>query len=174
MKTILALIFLTTLSWAGVHDITETGIEGQPYPMSSLKGKVVLIVNIATQCGYTSQLEDLEKLYQKYKDKNFVVLGVPTNDFLWQTPEDDMKVKEFCQKNYQVSFPLLKKHTIKGKKMRPLFKYLTEEGSEKLRGSVGWNFEKFLVNKNGELVERFKSSVKPLSTDVVKSVEAQL
>lgn len=164
-------VLLPTLSWGGFYDLKEMSIEGKEYDFKALKGKVVLVANIASQCGYTSQLEDLEALWKKYKGRGLVVLGVPTNDFGGQTPEDDKGMKEFCQKNYSVSFPLLNKRTVKGAEMRPLFKYLTKESKKELQGDVSWNFEKFLLDKNGTLVARFGSSTKPMDSEITKKIE---
>ena len=133
--------------------------------LAPYKGKNVLVVNIATRCGYTPQLEGLEKLHQSYKDKNFVVVGVPSNDFGKQTPEEDREVVNFCKLNYGVSFPLTGKTVVKGPNKHPLFKKLTP--SEE----IAWNFEKFLINQRGELVGRFNSSVEPTSEQVKTSIE---
>lgn len=169
------LVFLAIFSTAYASDfykITEKSIKGEEFKMSELQGKSVLVVNIASQCGFTGQLDDLEALYKKYKDKNFVVLGVPTNDFGGQTPEDDKAMLEFCQKNYNVTFPILTKKTIKGKDKRELYKFLIEAAPEK--GDVSWNFEKFLVNKNGKVVGRFSSRTSPDDKDLNKQIEATL
>ena len=175
MKLIFLFLFLMPFAFAQkFYLISETSIKGSTVKLEEYKGKVVLIVNIASQCGYTSQLEGLEKLYLKYKNKNFVVLGVPTNDFGGQTPENDSKMLEFCQKNYQVTFPLLAKKTIQGEAKRPLYVYLTQESPVSFRGDVGWNFEKFLINKSGEVIGRFKSSVSPQDSELVKKIEASL
>lgn len=158
-----------------LSDIPETAIDGKPYPIGEkLEGKTVLIVNIASQCGYTSQMADLEKLYQKYKDRGFVLLGVPTNDFGGQTPEDDKAMLEFCQKNYSATFPILKKGTIVGEKKRELYKFLTERSPKKFQGGVDWNFQKFLVNKKGEVVGRFSSSTRPFDEKITRAIEKNL
>ncbi len=174
MKWFIVFLLSTTFAWADLYSVKEMGIDGQEFKMESLKGKVVMIVNIASQCGYTFQLKNLENLYQKYQSKNFVVLGVPTNDFGGQTPEDDVGMKEFCQKKYNVTFPLLKKQTIQGKEKRELYRFLTEQGSKKFQGEVDWNFEKFIVDKSGVVVERYKSSAGPLDSKVTKKIESLL
>ena len=171
---ILFLAFMSTAMAQEIYSIKDKTIKGQDFSMSELKGKTVLIVNIASQCGHTRQLEGLETLYKKYQAKDFVVLGVPTNDFGGQTPEDDKGMLEFCQKNYQVTFPILTKKTVQGKNQRELYKYLTKKTSKDLRGEIGWNFEKFLVDKNGKVVERFKSSVLPDERIFLKKIEAAL
>jgi glutathione peroxidase len=167
-------LFLTSAFAGDFYSIKETDIKGKEFNLSQFKGKTVLVVNIASQCGFTGQLEDLEKLYKKYQDKNFVVLGVPTNDFGGQTPEDDKSMLEFCQKNYNVTFPVLTKKTIKGQDKRELYKFLTEKSSKDFQGEVGWNFVKFLVNKDGVVVARFTSYVNPTSKDITQAIEKNL
>ncbi len=169
MRTfLLGLFFSSSVFAASINGIKEKTIDGQDFSTDSLKGKVVLIVNIASQCGYTPQLSGLEALYQKYKSKNFVLLGVPTNDFGGQTPEDDKGMKEFCTKKYNVTFPLLNKRTVQGKEKRPLYQVLAANED------IGWNFEKFLINKKGDVVGRFKSGVSPDDKDLQKKIEAEL
>lgn len=174
MRFLFLLCLMMNVAMASFYDITEKGIDGQDFKMSDLKGKVVFVVNIASQCGYTPQLEKLESLHKKYKDQGLVVLGVPTNDFGGQTPEDDKSMKEFCQKNYSVTFPLLKKKTVQGKEKRELYKFLTEQTEKKFQGEVGWNFEKFLINKNGEVVGRMRPSLDPLDKQSLTQIEALL
>lgn len=175
MMRLFFFLFLTNIAWSSeFYSIKEKSIKGEEFKMSDLKAKSVLIVNIASQCGFTGQLDDLEALYKKYKDKNFLVLGVPTNDFGSQTPEDDKNMLEFCQKNYQVTFPILTKKTIKGKEKRELYKFLTEKSPKQFQGDVGWNFVKFLVNKKGEVVARFTSYVSPDDKDLIKAIESSL
>ena len=171
---ILMMLFMTSAFAQEIYSIKEKSIDGKDFLMSDLKGKAVLIVNIASQCGYTSQLEDLEALYQKYKAKGLVVLGVPTNDFGGQTPEDDKAMAEFCSKTYKVTFPLLTKKTIEGKEKRELYKLLTERTSKEIKGNVGWNFVKFLVNKKGEVVARYSSNVKPSDSELNSKIESVL
>lgn len=171
------MIFFALMTHAMAQDfysISEKSIKGEDFKMSSLKGKTALIVNIASQCGYTNQLDGLESLYKKYKDKNFVVVGVPTNDFGGQTPEDDKGMLEFCQKNYNVTFPVLTKKTIQGKEKRELYKFLTEKTPKEFQGDVAWNFEKFLINKEGNVIGRYKSSVKPDDSELLKKIESSL
>ena len=168
------MLFVTSAFAQEIYSIKDKTIEGTDFEMSSFKGKVVLIVNIASQCGYTSQLENLEALYQKYKGKGLVVLGVPTNDFGGQTPEDDQAMKEFCTKKYKVTFPLLSKKTIQGKEKRELYKYLTEKTPKKFQAEVGWNFEKFLINKKGEVVDRMRSSLEPMDKEMFSKIEPLL
>jgi len=171
------MIFLALMSTAFASDfysIKDKTIKGEDFKMADLKGKTVLVVNIASQCGYTPQLDGLEALYNKYKAKNFVVLGVPTNDFGGQTPEDDKSMLEFCQKNYNVTFPVLTKKTVQGKEKRELYKYLTEQTSKEYIGEIDWNFEKFLVSKDGKVIGRFKSKVKPDDKELTSKIESSL
>lgn len=175
MKLILAALFLSLSAFAqDIYKIKDTTIDGDAFTMDSLKGKVVLVVNVASQCGYTPQLSELEALYQKHKDKGLVVLGVPTNDFGGQTPESDVGMKDFCSRNYNVTFPMLRKSTILGKEKRPLYAYLTDKTDAKFRGDVSWNFEKFLVNRKGEVVGRFKSKDKPMDEAITSAVKKEL
>lgn len=175
MRFLAALLFLVNVAFAqDFYAIKEKSIKGDEYKMESLKGKTVLVVNIASQCGYTKQLEGLESLYKKYQEKNFLVLGVPTNDFWGQTPEDDKEMLEFCQKNYNVTFPILTKSTIKGKEKRELYKFLTEKTPKEFKGEVSWNFEKFLVNKEGKVIGRYGSSTKPDDSKLIQAIESQI
>lgn len=175
MKALVLFLCLISTAFAQeIYKVKDKTIDGKDFDMSSMKDKSVLVVNIASQCGYTPQLAELEALYQKYKSKGLVVLGVPTNDFGGQTPESDVGIKDFCSKNYNATFPILSKRTIKGEEKRELYKYLTEKTSKELKGEVEWNFEKFLVNKKGEVVARYKSKVKPMDEEIIKAVEASL
>lgn len=140
--------------------------------LSQYKGKPVLISNIATKCGYTPQLEGLESVYKKYKDKGLVVIGIPSNDFGGQTPEDEEGVKKFCKLNYGVSFPLTAKTVVKGEKKHPLITHLLSQSDNK--DEIAWNFEKFLLDKDGKVVSRFKSSVKPDSKEITEKITSIL
>lgn len=158
-------VFSSTVFSQSVHDFEIKDIKGKPLKLSRYKGSPLLIVNIATQCGYTGQLGDLEKLYQTYKSKGFEILGIPSNDFGGQTPEEDLEVAKFCKLNYGVSFTLSKKSVVKGTSAHPLIKFLIkkDDGTE-----ISWNFEKFLIDANGKLIKRFKSSVSPLDNKIIK------
>lgn len=135
------------------------------------KGSPTLIVNIATQCGYTPQLEGLETLYKKYKDKGFKVVGVPSNDFGGQTPESDKEVKKFCKLNYGATYTIAKKTVVKGDAKHPYFKSLIKQDGN---GEISWNFEKFLIDKNGKLVKRYRSNVKPTAKEITNAIEKML
>ncbi len=175
MRALLIMLCLMGQAYAqNLYGIQEKSIEGKEFNTDSLKGKVVMIVNIASQCGYTTQLAALETLNQKYKEKGFILLGVPTNDFNGQTPESDEGMKEFCSKKYNVTFPLLNKRTVQGKEKRPLYKFLTEKTPKKFQAEIGWNFEKFLVNKKGEVVGRFRPSLAPDDKSITEMIEKNL
>lgn len=168
------LIFGVAMSQAAdsLYQQTVTTIEGKKMSLSDYKGKPLMVVNIATQCGYTPQLSGLEKLYQKYKAKGFVVVGVPSNDFGGQTPEADKDVKKFCQVHHGVTFPLTSKASVLGDKKSPLVSWLLKEGPS--AKDIAWNFEKFLINKEGKVVQRFGSSTAPDDAALVSAVEKTL
>ncbi len=158
------------LSAAGsVYDFTLKSIDGQSAPLASYKGKVLLIVNVASKCGFTPQYTGLEALYEKYKDKGLVLVGVPANNFMSQEPGTDEEIKTFCTRTYNVTFPMMSKVSVKGSDQAPLYQYLTSQG-----GDVKWNFTKFLVDKKGNVVKKFDSPVKPDSPELVSAIEAAL
>ncbi len=161
-------------SGKSAYDFSVVDVEGKPATLSSFKGKVALIVNTASKCGYTGQYKDLQELYAKYKDKGFVVLGFPSNDFGGQEPGSNKEIKTFCETNFNVKFPLFDKGAVKGAQKQPLYKFLTEEAGDAYKGEVGWNFEKFLVDKKGHVVGRYKSGVKPSDSDLTKILESSL
>ncbi len=154
-------------------DETIKLIPSGQFTESDLKDKVVLVTNIATQCGYTGQLDDLEALYQKYKSKGLILLGVPSNDFGGQTPEGNEEVAKFCKLNYGVTFPLSFKQVVSGEGKTELIKKLISSDPKKM-GEIKWNFEKFIVDKSGNVVGRFRSDTKPLSEDITKLIESKL
>jgi glutathione peroxidase len=148
---------------------------GQDVDLSKYQGKVVMMVNVASKCGYTPQYKGLEALYKKYADQGFVILGFPANNFGHQEPGTDTEISEFCQKNYGVDFDMFSKISVKGDDQAPLYKYLTSNDTDpKFAGDVAWNFEKFLIGRNGEIVNRFRSKVTPESEEITKAVEAEL
>lgn len=151
------------------------GIDGKEVDLSQYKGKVVLLVNVASKCGYTKQYTGLQALYEKYGKDGLVVIGVPANDFGAQEPGTDDDIQKFCSSKYSVTFPLLSKVSVKGKEITPLYHYLTsKETNPSYAGDIGWNFEKFLINRKGEVVGRFKSGDEPESDKVVKAIKAEL
>jgi glutathione peroxidase len=157
-------------SQVSVFDRPELfGTELEPY-----KGSVILVVNTASQCGFAGQYDALEDLHKKYAAQGLVVLGAPSNDFLGQEPGSDAEIQSVCRINHGVTFPLLPKASVKGIHKQPLFEFLTEHGPADLRGSVKWNFEKFLLDREGHLIGRWRSYVSPQSRAIVNAVEKAL
>jgi glutathione peroxidase len=151
---------------------TMKTIDGKDVDLGTYQGKVVLIVNVASRCGATPQYSGLQALYEKYKDKGFLVLGFPANDFGAQEPGSDEQIKEFCSTKYAVSFPMFSKISVKGPEKAALYKVLTETADPS--GEVGWNFEKFLIGKDGKIAGRFKTRVSPDDAELVSAIEAAL
>ena len=153
-----------------------TDIDGKEYDLSKLKGKVVLIVNVASECGYTPQYKGLQELYEKYEKDGLVVIGIPSNEYGKQEPGTDKEIKEFCSVKYKVTFPMMSKVVIKGDKQIPLYKTLVETTPDE-KGKVqqvGWNFEKFLIARDGTVAGRFKSAVEPTGDVLTKAVKSEL
>ena len=156
-------------------DFTERSIDGKDVSLCSYKGNVVLIVNVASKCGYTPQYKGLEELNKTYRDKGLRILGFPANDFGAQEPGSDSEIKQFCTLNYGVTFDMFSKITVKGDGMNPLYKYLTAGGGNaELAGPVKWNFQKYLVDRNGNLVAVFPSGVEPMSAELTGAIEKLL
>lgn len=150
-------------------------LSGQDVDLSKYAGKVVLIVNTASQCGFTKQYAGLQQLHKKYAPQGLAILGFPANDFGGQEPGTNEQISGFCKANYGVEFDMFSKVSVKGDDKTPLYEYLTSaKTNPKFAGEVGWNFEKFLIGRNGEIVARFKSGVDPTSDEMIKAVEAQL
>jgi glutathione peroxidase len=154
------------------YTIKLKDIDKKNLDLTDLKNKPILIVNVASRCGFTSQYSDLETLHNTYKDKGLVLIGVPTNDFGGQEPGTEESIKTFCQTKYNVSFMMTEKLKSKGTEQHPLFTFLTQSNIE-LKGPVSWNFNKFLISPEGKLVARFGSSTKPLSQKIISSIESQ-
>ena len=166
---------VSLLAASSIYDFTLNSITGQPVPLAQYKGKVVLLVNVASKCGYTPQYKGLEALYKKYEAQGFVILGFPANNFLWQEPGTNAEIQAFCSRNYNVTFPMFAKISVKGSDQAPLYQYLTDKKANPATGGgIGWNFTKFLVDRNGKIVARFDSSVEPESAEVRKAIEAAL
>jgi glutathione peroxidase len=158
-----------------VLDFHVKDIDGKEVDLAKYKGKVFLIVNTASQCGNTPQYKDLEALYEKHKDEGFEVLAFPANEFGKQEPGSNEEIKEFCSTKYKVSFPLFSKIVVNGKGIDPLYQYLTsKETNPKFGGKIEWNFDKFLVNRNGEVIARFKHRANPSSKEIVTAIETAL
>lgn len=150
------------------YDLKAKTIDGKDFSFSSLKGKRVLIVNVASECGFTPQYKKLQKLFDEYKDKDFVILAFPCNDFGGQEPGSANEIKSFCEKNYGVTFQLMEKVSIKGSNQHPVYQWLTKkELNGKADASVRWNFHKFLIDENGNWVGDFGSMTDPLSDKIV-------
>ena len=156
------------------YDFTVKTIDGKDFPLSSLKGKKVLVVNVASKCGLTPQYAQLEKLYEKYKDKDFVIIGFPANNFMEQEPGSNEEIAQFCSLNYDVTFPMMAKISVKGKEIAPLYQWLTEK---KLNGkedaSVQWNFQKFMIDENGNWVGFASPKESPFSEKIVTWIEKE-
>jgi glutathione peroxidase len=160
---------------SGVLDFTLNSLDGKPAPLAEYRGKVVLIVNVASKCGYTPQYTGLEKIYEKYKDQGFVILGFPANNFGGQEPGTNEEIKTFCSSKYQVTFPMYSKVSVKGADSTPLYQFLTDKQSNPATsGEIKWNFTKFLVDRNGKVIARFEPAVTPESADVTGAIEKAL
>ena len=171
LLVLLPLLWSATMSAASnIYDFTLNSIDGKPAPLESYKGKVVLLVNVASRCGYTPQYTGLEALYEKFKDQGLVILGFPANNFGAQEPGTNEEIKTFCSTKYNVSFPMYAKVSVKGADMTPLYKFLTDTKG----GDVKWNFTKFLADKHGNIVGRFEPAVTPDSAELVGAVESAL
>jgi len=164
----------TTFAASNIYDFTLPNIDGKPMPLADLKGKVVLMVNVASQCGYTPQYTALEAIYEKYKAQGFVIIGFPANNFGAQEPGTNEEIKTFCTRKYSVTFPMCGKVSVKGDDQTPLYQYLTKDTPAGISGDIKWNFTKFLVNRNGTVVQRFESKVKPDSPEVTSAIEQLL
>jgi glutathione peroxidase len=176
MKSLLAIFTLltsTAMAADSLHEFKLKDIDGKELDLSTLKGKAVLVVNVASQCGYTGQYANLQRLHEQMKDQGVVVLGVPANNFGGQEPGTEAEIKAFCTTDYGVTFPMLSKLSATGGDQAPLFAFLTSSNPE-LTGQIGWNFEKFLISKDGKVVSRFGSGVEPDSDEVIASIKEVL
>jgi len=158
---------------APIHGLKVKDIDGKEQSLGAYKGKVLLVVNVATECGLTSQYAGLEDLHKKYKEKGFTVLGFPCNDFGGQEPGTEKEIKQFCRSRYQVTFPMFAKIKVAGPEKHALYEQLTGKSSS-VPGEVGWNFAKFLVGKDGKVLKRFDPDTEPDSEEITKAVEAAL
>lgn len=155
------------------HDINLRALSGEDLPLAPLKGQVVLVVNVASKCGLTPQYAGLETLYQTYRDQGFSVLGLPCNQFAGQEPGSEEEIREFCSLNYGVSFPLASKLEVNGSARHPLYRLLAGEGAE-FPGDITWNFEKFLVGKDGRVLARFSPRTAPDDPALIQAIEKAL
>lgn len=160
------------VSKTGIHQFTVKTIDGKTRSLAEFKGKTLLVVNTASKCGNTPQYKGLEALYDKYRARGFEVLAFPANNFMGQEPGTDAEIAQFCELNYQVSFPLFSKISVKGKDMAPLYAYLTKDSA--FPGDIGWNFAKFLVGPDGKVIARFDPRMKPEDPKLVAALEAAL
>jgi glutathione peroxidase len=178
MKTLLAaLLFLSATAFAAssLYDFTMPALNGSPTPLIGFKGKVVLVVNVASQCGYTPQYEGLQALYTKFKDQGFVIAGFPANNFGGQEPGTNKEIGAFCRSKYGVTFPMFSKISVKGADQAPLYKFLTDKSANpKTGGEIQWNFTKFLVDREGRVIQRFEPAVEPQSKELVTALESTL
>src|ERR1700753_403496 len=161
---VFGLLFCAAAVIAGgksIYDFTLNSIDGQPTSLGAYKGKVVLIVNVASRCGFTPQYTALESTYEKYKDQGFVIAGFPANNFGAQEPGTNAEIKTFCQTKYSVTFPMFSKVSVKGADTTPLYQYLTTTANPALAGDIKWNFTKFLVGRDGKVIKRFEPDVTP-------------
>jgi len=170
--TLLSIMSLTLNSQTSVdnsiHQFKVADIYGNIFDFSQLKGKKVMIVNTASKCGLTYQYEALQKLYSQYKDLNFVIVGFPSNDFLWQEPGSNDEIIDFCEQNYGVTFPMMSKITVKGTKKHPIYQFLTQKSKNNYKDSrVTWNFQKYLVNKQGRVEKIISPRTRPDSEEIV-------
>jgi glutathione peroxidase len=176
MSSVLRLASLLVLATAvlfgapSIYDFTLNAIDGTPAPLAAYRGKVLLLVNVASYCGYTPQYQGLEALYEKYKDRGVVVIGFPANNFGQQEPGTNAEIKEFCEHTYRVKFPMYAKISVLGADKAPLYQYLTAA----MGGEIEWNFTKFLVGRDGKIVARFEPQVTPESAEVRAAIETAL
>ncbi len=155
-----------------IYEIPLKTIDGKETTLKEFKGKTLLIVNTASECGYTPQYKGLQQIYLKYKEKGFEVLGFPSNDFGAQEPGSNQEIKKFCEMKYKTTFPMFEKNSVKGNSMQPLYQFLIAHS--KTQDEVAWNFEKFLIDRTGHIAGRFKSSVEPNSDAIQSAIEKQL
>jgi len=150
------------------HDFKVIDISGNEFDMKTLKGMKVMVVNTASKCGFTPQYKDLEKLYQEYKNRNFIIIGFPANNFLRQEPGTNNEIKEFCRINYGVSFPMMSKISVKGKDIHPIYEWLTSKDRNGVKSSkVKWNFQKYLIDENGSLVDYASPGTLPYNDKII-------
>ena len=177
MRLLLSALFLwasiTNVSAANLFELTAPDIDGSNLPLSEFKGKVVLIVNTASRCGFTPQYEAMEEIFQKYRNQGFVVLGFPSNDFHQELSSNE-EIKDFCE-GYRISFPLFASSSVTGLNKQPVYEFLTNSSAyQAMRGEVRWNFEKFLVGRDGKVVNRYRSGVAPDSSELLAAINGAL
>ena len=178
MKALLCLLFCAAAVMAAdksVYDFTLSSIDGQPAPLAAYKGKVVLLVNVASRCGFTPQYTALESTYGKYKSAGLVIVGIPANNFGAQEPGTNQEIKTFCTSKYNVTFPMMAKVSVKGDDITPLYQFLTDKTVHpQTGGEIQWNFTKFLIGPDGRVITRFEPEVTPDSPQVTSAIEKAL
>jgi glutathione peroxidase len=177
-KLVICLLFFATALMAAeksVYDFTLNSIDGQPSPLAAYKGKVVMLVNVASRCGFTPQYTALESVYERFKDRGFVIVGIPANNFGAQEPGTNQEIKTFCQTKYNVTFPMMSKVSVKGDDKTPLYQFLTDKAANpQTGGEIQWNFTKFLIGPDGHALTRFESAVTPDAPEVIAAIEKAL
>ena len=172
---VLCMAGIALAATTSVYNFTLKSIDGKAVPLSEYHGKVLLLVNVASKCGFTPQYSALESLYEKYKDKGLVIVGIPANNFGGQEPGTNEEIKKFCSTKYNVSFPMMSKVSVLGDDKTPLYTFLTDKGTDpQFAGDIKWNFTKFLFDRNGKPVARFEPNVTPDSPEVIAAVESAL
>jgi len=178
LKVLSSLLFCAAAVMAAdksVYDFTLNSIDGQSAPLAAYKGKVVLLVNVANRCGFTPQYSALESTYEKYKDRGFVIVGIPANNFGAQEPGTNQEIKTFCASKYNVTFPMMAKVSVKGEDITPLYQFLTDKSAHpQTGGEIQWNFTKFLIGPDGRVITRFEPEVTPDSPQVTSAIEKAL
>lgn len=177
MKTFILTLIITMMATVtnaqqkSFYDFTVKTIDGKDLSLSTFKGKKVLVVNVASKCGFTPQYAKLQELYTKYGNDNFVIIGFPANNFLHQEPGSNEEIKQFCTLNYGVTFPMMAKISVKGKDIAPLYKWLTQKSENGVEdASVSWNFQKFLIDENGNWIASFSPNTDPLSEKIINKI----
>jgi glutathione peroxidase len=164
----------TTMERASIHQFKVQDLEGNEFDFSTLKGKKLMVVNTASKCGLTPQYKDLQTIYDKYKDDNFIIVGFPANDFMSQEPGTNDEIATFCERNYGVSFPMMNKISVKGKEMHPVYQFLTQKAKNGVADSeVEWNFQKYLLNENGQLDMIISPRTLPTDQQIIKWIEGK-
>lgn len=173
--TLMSFIMVTNIERTdNIYQYELSSIDGEKVSLDQYSGDVIMVVNTASECGYTGQYEGLQEIHEMYSDQGFKVLGFPANNFGGQEPGSDEEIATFCELNYGVTFPMFSKVSVKGDDQHPLFEYLTNLENPDFTGEVSWNFEKFLIDRNGNLVRRFKSNVEPESETLLAAIQELL
>lgn len=157
-----------------LYDFTMKNIDGRDVKLSHFAGKVLLVVNVASRCGFTKQYAGLEALYQKYRSRGFEILGFPANNFMRQEPGTDAEIKAFCSTKYNVTFPMFSKISVRGKDQHPLYHYLTDKKAHAFGGAITWNFNKYLISRDGEIKARYGSKTTPEDDELITAIEDEL